>query len=553
MRIAFVSYETPYAPAGGIAAVMGKLPQAMNALRPGDITVVTPFHHQIPDTAKLAFSLEFVAEFEVSYKSHTIKIRLLRGPNNYLFLRPDGDQYFAGTPHPYLVADSATLRRDALLFGVATWRALKIFDSTADWVLFLQDWQAATTALSMSEADSRPRMLLTLHNSYDTGVTDDHLEDFGISPSTCPGHTALTRALPLLEPTVATVSGQFAADLFDDPLQTKVLADHLGGPLSGRVIGVNNGPFVKLEVPEDVLIAGAKHDFDPLRDWKHSNRTLALEALRSFEPSPPERPFWGTKSKVLSTANSDIPWFVMAGRDDSRQKGYDVAVEAVRSFLSAGGKACFFFFPIPGDEGLAGLSFLEDLALDFPEFVGCFPFRWKEGYAATLRGASFGLMPSFYEPFGMANEFYLSGTLGIGRATGGLVQQIVPLKSCASFSVAAENIANCWHSWSAPATGLLYRESLTLAETIDSWKRINEAGYERTEQSTQRMESRHNLPLFRSMVVELVTALSDACEIHRDDEAYGQMLVNGVRHIKNAFSWQRAAYEYGRAARLFQD
>ena len=213
-------------------------------------------------------------------------------------------------------------------------------------------------------------------------------------------------------------------------------------------------------------------------------------------------------------------------------------------------EACFFFFPIPGDEDFAGLSFLRDLALELPRSVAAFPFRWVEGFAATLRGASFGLMPSFYEPFGMANEFYLNGTLGIGRATGGIVQQIVPLRGCASFSLAAEAIVHQWHSWSSRPTGLLYREAVAPADVIAGWRRINDARYARTQHATERLPSRRDLPLFQGMVAELCGALADGCALTKQPQAYGRMLVEGVRHIETAFSWARAAREYGRIAQI---
>jgi len=548
MRIAFVSYETPFAPAGGVAAVMGKLPTAMSGLGAGDVTVVTPFHHKIKKTADLAPTLTVAAELDVRFQSRKIHVRVMRGTSGYLFLQADDADFFAGSPHPYRVTDSK-LRRDALFFGVAAWQALERVDGKTPWVLMLQDWEAATTALAASRATRRPRMVLTLHNSYDTAVTDDQLADFDISPAACPGQTVLTRALRFMERKVPTVSGQFALDLLSDPLQSKVLADQLAAPLSGRLIGVNNGPFADLEMPPHVLASAVREDFAPLADWKSDNRSRALKALRGFAPSS-ERPFWGNRDQMLETASNSLPWFVMAGRDDPRQKGYDVAAEAVRSFLKAGGLACFFFFPMPGDEGLAGLSFLKSLAEECPSFVSVFPFRWEEGFSATLRGASFGLMPSFYEPFGMANEFYLNGTLGIGRATGGIAQQIVPLRGCASFSLAAEAIANRWHASSARPTGLLYSEALEAGEAIEGWKRINDAAYERGEHSTQRVESRRSLPLFQSMVTELFVALRDGCRVSRDPGLYGQMLVEGVRYIEKGFSWQRAAREYGRVARL---
>ena len=224
--------------------------------------------------------------------------------------------------------------------------------------------------------------------------------------------------------TIFTVSDQFAEDLCDDEFQSKIMAPHLNEMLRPRLLGVNNGPFADLAVDTDVLHKAAAGDYGPIAKWKTENRKKALSALKDFQPSP-ERPIWGDLAKF--EPDPSLCWFVMAGRDDPRQKGYDIAAAATETFLKGNGQACFFFFPIPGDEGLAGLSFLENLAHEFPENILAFPFRWSDGFIATLRGASFGLMPSLYEPFGMANEFYLNGTLGIGRATGGIIQQIVPL------------------------------------------------------------------------------------------------------------------------------
>ena len=42
MNIAFVSYETPFAPCGGIAAVMGRLPARVQAVSHVDSVVITP-------------------------------------------------------------------------------------------------------------------------------------------------------------------------------------------------------------------------------------------------------------------------------------------------------------------------------------------------------------------------------------------------------------------------------------------------------------------------------------------------------------------------------
>jgi glycogen synthase len=544
MHLIFVSYESPCAPAGGIAAVMRNLPGIISASGQDDVTVITPFHHRIPQTARLEPSLSKIAEVHVPYQAGNVTINILQGDNGYLFLRPDDDRFFAGAPHPYLVSETA-LRCDALLFGTATWLTIKTLFGISPGTLLLQDWHAATTALAACQAVRPPPMILTLHNSYDSSITDKELADFGIPGTACPGHTALSRALPFVAHRVPTVSNQFAIDLLNDPLQKHVMADHLGSMLKGRLTGVNNGPFTELQIPQKILENAAAENYDELISWKLNNRAAALAALQAFVPSL-EHPLWGDTTRLVQNASRELPWFVMAGRDDTRQKGYDVAATAVNSFLVSDKKACFFFFPIPGDEGLAGLSYLEDLAHDFPEYVGVFPFRWTEGFTQTLRGATFGLMPSFYEPFGMANEFYFNGTPGIGRATGGIIQQIVPFRGCASFSTAAENMADRWHGWSSRPTGLLYRESLNPPDTVKGWKHINATACIPGNTGAQRLNQRLLSPLFNCMVNELTLALSDACSIYTNRRLYCRMITAGADHILNNFSWRRAASEYKR-------
>ena len=76
----------------------------------------------------------------------------------------------------------------------------------------------------------------------------------------------------------------------------------------------------------------------------------ALEQLRN--PLPDAVTLWGDREAFCT---QDGAWIVMAGRDDPRQKGYDVAAAAVDAYLAeqaTGPLACrFLFFPIPGYEG----------------------------------------------------------------------------------------------------------------------------------------------------------------------------------------------------------
>ncbi|HEY1066092.1 MAG TPA: hypothetical protein VGE52_08275, partial [Pirellulales bacterium] len=215
--------------------------------------------------------------------------------------------------------------------------------------------------------------------------------------------------------------------------------------------------------------------------------------------------------------------------------------------LDAGGDGRFLFFPIPGDEGLPGLKFLQDLAEKDPysRRVLVFPFRFRDGFLAALQGATYGLMPSLYEPFGGANEFYLSGTPGVARATGGLAQQIVPVRNAASFTSSVERVARRWIPKNASPTGFLFREPDGMPSAVRDWQGICAGAYNKTGGEPNRVWERSRFALFMGMGQALQQALHDAASLYRDDrDAYYKMLAAGVAHINATFSWESAAKHY---------
>ncbi|MBS0261893.1 MAG: glycogen/starch synthase [Planctomycetes bacterium] len=544
MKIAFVSYETSFAPCGGIAAVMARLPARIQSVSHVETVVITPFHHRVPKMVTLGHSYE--GSFGIKTADRNVVFHVHRHDDQvpYYFLLPEDRQYFAGQRHPYDVPGH-DLVRDALLFGAAIPRALHVIDPGKRWTLLLQDWEAATAVLAMAESPGRSRAFVTLHNSYDCHISPDQLHMAGINPDACPGGTILQRALPLTELPVFTVSEQFARDLTEDKLQTHVFAPQLQLTLKPRVIGIDNGPFQELAVDADALESAAKGDFAPLAKWKAGHRQEFLKAVKNLTPAE-DRPVWGN---TLKFRQDQAPWFVMAGRDDPRQKGYDVLARAAAMFLEQGGNARFLFFPMPGDEGLASLVFLKKLAEQYPESVLVFPFMFREGFMSALRGATFGVMPSLYEPFGMANEFYLNGTVGIGRATGGIMQQIVPLRGVPSFTTAVEHATARWSADSTPATGLMFREAEDLPSEVDDWRGLNAGQYSRSGEGPDRVEERQQYALFRSMADELLRAMQDGAEIAREQpNVYFSLLTAGIAHIRQKFSWNRAALDYVRHA-----
>jgi glycogen synthase len=506
-----------------------------------------------------------------------------RGQSRDMFPSLDEVPLFDGSPHPYRTKDHATLVRDSLFFGVAVIRSLPVI-LPGEWILFLQDWETATTAMAAagSAMAKNVHCILTLHNSYDSGGLLGPLEIFGINVGLCSGQgdleapSILERALPLVSHHIFTVSAQFSEDLTDDVLQSRVIGPQLAPLIRGRIRGVDNGPFAPT-LEEELGSARSQDDIDRLTaksgalvdakvgnherffEWKNARREYFCEVVANYkfdEPDFPPRdlpedvrrnwkPFWGDRARFLQRGRLGVPWFVIGGRDDSRQRGHDVAAAAAQQFLSVGGDALFIFPVIPGDEELEGLRFLYDRARDSDGRIIVLPFPFQEGYLAALEGAAYGIFPSLYEPFGGASDIYSQATLAIARATGGLVQQVVPLRAARCYSHAVDREVSAWHSVSARPTGLLYREELDEEAAIIAWEKINAAGY--AVDSSDRVDQRKQFVVFQRMQRELLNAIYDAVRIWNNPRLYVEMVLGGMAHIESTFSWYRAAGEYLRA------
>jgi hypothetical protein len=72
---------------------------------------------------------------------------------------------------------------------------------------------------------------------------------------------------------VFTVSEQFALDLKEEILHSKILAPHLTPILGNRLTGINNGLFADLSINQDALSTAANGDFSNLDAWKRLQRS----------------------------------------------------------------------------------------------------------------------------------------------------------------------------------------------------------------------------------------------------------------------------------------
>ncbi len=562
-KIVFVSFETEFSPFGGLTAVMKILPKMMTRFETNGCFTIAPYFRNITrcrehlflevrDTGlRLQIPFDGVGH-EASLYVHTDS----KGFETFLVYSPSFFQSpcDCGNPpapeapcNPYWdPSKPEQLLQDALFFCAAVPKVLVALKRTQNLVVHLQDWQSSLAVFTLRQepAIGSCSCLLTLHNPYDTVIDDYQFRKICDEPVF--HGTALTRAIPFMDGPLSTVSENFGQELTGEVLHTEVYAPHLQEFFRSKgLIGVNNGSFLEHDFPQELLNAADQGDLEPLHEEKRKRRKRLDKSLLNS----PLSGAWGR----LDLEGYEGPIFFMFGRDDPRQKGYDLAAAAV--YRMEPRSARFIFAPIPGEEQLEGLNFLNKLATEHR--VGevlVFPYRVEpELYGNLLQGASFLFMPSLYEPFGGSTEGYASGTPVVARATGGLVQQVVPRRG-KSFSHAVSWRASRFHGPSAPSTGFLFREpDMEPWETTAGWRGIVECSYQRQTPRGSRVQDRLRFRLFDGMVQEAAWTLQEAIEIYeRYPMTYVRMIRNGIAMLEN-FPWERSVRDYQRLYDMVTD
>jgi glycosyltransferase involved in cell wall biosynthesis len=210
----------------------------------------------------------------------------------------------------------------------------------------------------------------------------------------------------------------------------------------------------------------------------------------------------------------------MSGRFDLAQKGFDVLFHAFRRLPPA--TAYLLFSPSNPDSGnRAAFRFFLDCATERDGEITILPYRIPSAlYQDVLRGASYLLMPSLYEPFGAATEGALNGTPVVARGTGGLWRQVRSWTPCTIPAFYGGVIGGAAESCSAP-TGILHREEFPDEEAGRQWPRI--LALEPRERMT--------VPLYRSMVETAHKALLDAVDLYRRPSEYAAIIRNGLEAV----------------------
>jgi glycogen synthase len=532
-QVVMLAFENCIASLGGLTPVMKYLPHHLR--KKGErVIFISPFHagHSGMRNVLKAGLLEICFKDEpfhlCDYGSTLTCYRDTSAgiPSYYLSV---SDRFCAGE-NPYAYKDRNDLLLDTLAFTAAVPFALSRMGITEHVLFHAHEWETALIAITsrmavLSALLCQTRTVLTLHNSFDSGLSSSFQRTF--FGKEIGGETVLQCAIPFLNGPIIAVSTPFAVEVRRDPLQKTFFTDHLQTIFSmNPPVGIENGNFGDSHPPisSSILrLADAGH-FVRLLTRKKTFKRRFLKVLGTVRDA-----------RIMGRLNIDshdaeTPVFYMAGRLDFMQKGFDVMFNAFERLPRK--KAKLLFCPSSRSAKRRDeLAFFRAFAERCSGDIEIWPFKISRRlYDLFLRGSTFLLMPSLYEPFGSANEGLQNGTPVVARATGGLwlqVNSVTPVKVPAFYMdlPIAEKNGN--------PTGILFREEYPDDLASLEWRDLLE----------QPPSKRRGMPLYESLVDAAYGALLQAIEINARPGEYAALIRNGIREV-GKFSWVKAAEKH---------
>ena len=532
-QLVLLAFENRIASLGGLAPVMKYLPYHLRKNRER-VIFVSPFHagHSGMRSALKTGLLEVCfkdSPFRLcAYESTVTCYRDTSAeiPSYYLAVP---DRFSAGE-NPYAYKNQNDLLLDTLVFSAAVPFTLSRLGLTEHVLFHAHDWETAPIAITsrmavLSALLCHARTVLTLHNSFDAGFPSSFQQTF--FGKEIGGATVLQCTIPFLNGPLIAVSTPFAAELASDPLQKTFFADHLQTLFSmNPPVGIENGLFGDARSPfSSVILKQADAgNFDRLLVRKRTFKRRFLKALGHIH----DKRIIGRLD--LDPHDMTTPVFYMAGRLDFMQKGFDVMFHAFERLLR--NKAKLLFCPSSrSGRRRDELAFFRGFAERCNGDIEIWPFKIpRRLYDLFLRGSTFLLMPSLYEPFGSANEGLMNGTPVVARATGGLwlqVNSVAPVKVPAFYRNLPLTGKN------GNPTGILYREEYPDHLASLEWRDLLELP----------PSKRRGMPLYESLVDAAHCALLQTIEIEAQPDKYAALICNGIREV-GKFSWVKAAEKH---------
>lgn len=405
MKILFVAAEcSPFVKVGGLADVIGSLPQALRKRRNVELKVIIPLYRSIPESFRAAmrpagrFYLELGARKRVF-----VGLKSLRHDGiDYVFV--DSPEFFRTRKNTYGEPDDA-LR--FTYFQKAAVEALDLLDFQPD-VIHVHDWHTAMIPLLLKTKYERHRFVrsvLTIHNLAYQGIFPiqqylpfnmdfDYRFEFD-------GYLNFLKAGIVSADVVTTVSPTYAKEILTDYFGygMQKLLKLRGDSLKGILNGLSYEEFA----PQTDKLIAKTYDIDTFNEGKLANKEALYRRLNAaFETSPM---LIGMVTRLVA------------------QKGLDLVKRVFDEILTYDNVK----FVVLGDGDPEYVQFFKDLAVRHEQKM-----RIVVGYDNQLAHLIYAasdlfLMPSKFEPCGLGQLIALKyGALPLVRETGGLVDTVKP-------------------------------------------------------------------------------------------------------------------------------
>jgi starch synthase len=405
VRILFAASEAaPLVKVGGLGDVAGSLPRALRALG-HDVRVVIPGYGAIDwkgirPARRASIPVPYrngqqVAEIWQTEASG-VPVYLVTGPPI-----PRDSRVYAAS-----IEEEA---REFVFFALSALWSTRELDWRPD-VFHANDWHAGAAVYWLASSGRSDRFfesiasVFTIHNLPYSGLgSRPALVEYGLdSAAGASAVPAWARDSPLALALAAadmlsTVSPTYAREIL-----TPVYGEGLDALLRTRemsLVGILNGIDTEAWNPSTDAALPSRYDPDSLERRRENRAALRSETgLDSSDAAP----LLGAVARL------------------DRQKGFEIATEPVRGWLSQGGQ-----FVLLGTGDPAIERRMEALAQAFPGRARAV-LRFDPALARRIYGGSDALLiPSRYEPCGLTQMIGMRyGTVPIARKTGGLADTI---------------------------------------------------------------------------------------------------------------------------------
>lgn len=405
MKVLFVGSEaTPFSKTGGLADVLGSLPKELVKLGI-DARVVLPKHGVTK--AKFHDQLTPVCHFKVNVgpKKEYAGVEMMEY-DGVTFYFIDNEYYFGYRDTLYGHYDDGERYG---FFDNAVLLMLKQVDFFPD-ILHLNDWPTGLIPYLLHKKFANQlgykdiKTVMTIHNIAYQGVFSKELMRYlDVEYSSDLEFENMINYLKCGITTanyVTTVSETYADE---------ILYDYFGFGMSNLLKQRRNSLFG--------IINGIDYtDFNPKFDTKIAKNYSPYNYLQGkAENKESLRKDFGLKT-------NNLPIISMVSRL-TEAKGFDMVSSIIEGFLQEG--SCQFVLLGSGDGYIE--SFYQELKKTYPDNVGVYIGYNDEVARKIYAGSDIFLMPSRFEPCGLAQLISLKyGTLPLVRLTGGLKDTIIP-------------------------------------------------------------------------------------------------------------------------------